>query len=132
VLKFVNSEVMICYMHLIFCTNSNYVLAVGKMAPRKPTTKRSPRAPKLKEVKTGEGSSPGIARQLEHALKVESVIKTSTKKDFVQSLIFGDTEANIGSEVMLPQWRDLFNRITQEEYSECIPHNNPDVRALDN
>ena len=46
-------------------------------------------------------------------------------------MVFGDIEANIGSKVMLPQWGDLFNRISREECPECIPHNDPDVRALD-
>jgi hypothetical protein len=81
------------YMHLISCTVSNYVLAAGKMPPRNPTTRRSPRAPKLKEAETGEGSSPGTARQLEYTPRAEPVIKTSTKKYFVQPLVFGDTEA---------------------------------------
>jgi hypothetical protein len=101
------------------------------MSPRNPTTRRSPRAPKLKEDETGEGSSLGTTRQLEYAPRVEPVIKTSTKKYFVQPLAFGDTEASTGSKVMLPQWGDLFNRISQEEYPEYIPHNDPDVRALD-
>jgi hypothetical protein len=118
-------------MHMIFCTVSNYVLAAGKRNPRNPTTKRSPRAPKLKEAEIGEGSFPGTARQLEYAPRVEPVIKISTKKAFIQPPVFGDTEASIGSKVMLPQWGDLFNRINREEYQECIPHNNPDVRALD-
>jgi hypothetical protein len=118
-------------MHLISYMVSNYVLAAGKMSPRNPTTRRSPRAPKLKEAETGEGSSPGTARQLEYTPRVEPVIKTSTKKSFVQPLVFGDTEASTGSKVMLPQWGDLFNRINWEEYPEYIPHNDPDVRALD-
>jgi hypothetical protein len=73
----------------------------------------------------------GTARQLEYTPRVEPVIKTSTKKYFVQPPVFGDTEASTGSKVMLPQWGDLFNRINQEEYPEYIPHNDPDVRALD-
>jgi hypothetical protein len=82
------------------------------MPPRNPTTRCSPRAPKLKEAETGEGSSPGTARQLEYAPRAEPVIKTSTKKYFVQPPVFGDTEENTGSKVMLPQWGDLFNRIS--------------------
>jgi hypothetical protein len=132
VFKFVNSDGRdLLYIHLISCTVSNYFLAAGKMPPRNPTTRCSPRAPKLKEAETGEGSSPGTVRQLEYAPRAEPVIKTSTKKSFVQPLVFGDTEENTGSKVMLPQWGDLFNRISREEYPECIPHNDPDVRALD-
>jgi len=71
-------------MHMIFCTVSNYVLAAGKKNPRNPTTKRSPRAPKLKEAEIGEGSFPGTARQLEYAPRVEPVINISTKKAFIQ------------------------------------------------
>jgi hypothetical protein len=102
-----------------------------KMPPRKPMTRRSPRAPKLKEAEIGEGSSPGTVRQLEFSPRVEPVIKTSTKKAFSQPPAFGDTEATTGSKIMLPQWGDLFNRINQEDYPEFIPHNDPDVRVLD-
>jgi hypothetical protein len=63
------------------------------MSPRNPTTRRSPRAPKLKEVETREGSSPGAVRQLEYAPREELFIITSTKKYFVQPSVFGDTEA---------------------------------------
>jgi hypothetical protein len=101
------------------------------MLPRKPTTRRSPRAPKLKELETCEGSSPGIARQLEYAPKVEPVVKTKTKKVFIQPLAFSDTEASTRSKVALPQWGYLFNMISREEYLEYIPHNDPDVRVLD-
>jgi hypothetical protein len=94
-------------------------------------TRCSPRAPKLKEAEVGEGSSPGAARKLEFATRVEPVIKKSTKKAFSQPPTFGDTEASTGSKIMLPQWGDLFNRINQEDYPEFIPHNDPDVRALD-
>jgi hypothetical protein len=72
------------------------------MPPRKPTTKRSSREPKLKETETCEGSSPGTARQLEYTHRAEPVIKTSTKKSFFQPLVFGDTEASTGSKVILP------------------------------
>jgi hypothetical protein len=101
------------------------------MPPRKPTTRRSPRAPKLKEAEVGEGSSPDTARQLEFSPRVEPVIKTSTKKEFSQPPAFGDTEETTGSKIMLPQWGDLFNRINREDYPEFIPHNDPDVRVLD-
>jgi hypothetical protein len=42
----------------------------GKMPPRKPTTRKYPRAPKLKEPDVGEGSSPAVARQLEFTPKI--------------------------------------------------------------
>ena len=32
---------------------------------------------------------------------------------------------------MLPKWGDLFTRIIWKQYSICIPHNNPDVKAFD-
>jgi hypothetical protein len=44
---------------------------------------------------------------------------------------FGDTEAGTGSKVMLPHWGDLYNKISQEYYPEFTPHNNLDVRVLD-
>jgi hypothetical protein len=84
------------------------------MSSRKPTTRRSPREPKLKEAEIGEGSSPWIAKQLEYAPKVDPVIKTAMKKSFVQPLAFGDTEESTGSKVALPQWGDLFNKISLE------------------
>jgi hypothetical protein len=68
---------------------------------------------------------------LEYTPKVESVIKTSTKKAFVQPLVFGDTEASTRSKVMGPQWGDVFNKISREEYLEYIPHSDPNVRAPD-
>jgi hypothetical protein len=68
---------------------------------------------------------------LEYAPKADPVIKTSTKKYFVQSPTFGDIEERTGSKVILPQWGDIFNRIIQEEYLEYIPNNNPNVRDLD-
>jgi hypothetical protein len=101
------------------------------MLSRNPTTRRSLRAPKLKEAETCKVSSTGTARQLEYAPRAEPVIRTSTRKAFSQPPAFGDIEGSTGSKVMLPQWGDLFNRITQEEYPEYIPHNDPDVRALD-
>jgi hypothetical protein len=101
------------------------------MPPRNPTTRRSSRAPKLKEPEVGEGSSPGVAKQLEYTLRLEPVIKTSTKKVFIQPLAFGDTEASTGSKMALPHWGELFNKISREEYPEYIPHSDPDVRALD-
>jgi hypothetical protein len=73
------------------------------MPLRKPMTRRSPRAPKLKEAEVGEGSSPGVVRQLEFAAKAESIIRMSTKKEFSQPPAFGDTEVSNGSKIMLAQ-----------------------------
>jgi hypothetical protein len=101
------------------------------MPPRKPTTRHSLRAPKLKEAEIGEGSSPDTARQLEFYPRAEPIIKTSTKKAFSQPRTFGDTKATTWSNMMLSQWGDLLKRINQEDYLEFIPHNDPDVRALD-
>jgi hypothetical protein len=58
----------------------------------------------MKEPEIGKGSSLGTARKLEYAPRVEPVIKTTTKKVFVQPPTFGDTEASIGSKVALPKW----------------------------
>jgi hypothetical protein len=85
----------------------------------------------MKEPKIGEGSSLGTMRQLEYAPREEPVIKTKTKKYFVQPLAFGDTKESTGSKVVLPQWGDLFNKIIREEFPEYIPHSDPDVRVLD-
>jgi hypothetical protein len=79
------------------------------MLPRKPTTKRSPRMPKLKEPEVREGSTPSAARELDFASKTESVIRTSTKKQFIQPSAFSDTEATTGSKVVLSHWVDLYN-----------------------
>jgi len=62
---------------------------------------------------------------------VEPVIKTSTKKYFIQPLAFGDTKETTGSKTMIPRWGDLFNRIKQKYCPKYIPHNDPYVRALD-
>jgi hypothetical protein len=83
-------------------------------------------------VEIGEGYSPESARQLEYAPRVEPVIKTSTKKYFIQPLAFGDTKETTGSKTMIPRWGDLFNRMKQKYYPKYIPHNDPYVRALDN
>jgi hypothetical protein len=72
------------------------------MPPRKPTTRWSPRAPKLKEPEVGEGSTPGPAKQLEFSPRPEPVIRTSTKKVFTQPPAFGDTEANTGGKAGTP------------------------------
>jgi hypothetical protein len=66
------------------------------MPPMKPMTKRSLRALKLKEADIGEGSSLSTKRQLEYSPRVELVIKTLTKKAFIQPPTFGDTKATTG------------------------------------
>jgi hypothetical protein len=101
------------------------------MPPRKPTTRRSPRASKLKEPEVGEGSSPVAAKQLEFSPRLEPVIRTSTKKVFTQPPAFGDTEASTGTKAVLPHWGELFKKISREEFPEYIPHNDPDMRKLD-
>jgi len=61
------------------------------MPLRKPTTRRSPRMPKNKESKVDEGSTPSTARKLDFVSNMESVNRTSSKKEFSQPLAFGDT-----------------------------------------
>jgi hypothetical protein len=89
------------------------------------------RVPKLKELELGEGSSPGVARQLEYTPRPEHAIKTSMNKAFIQPPTFRDTEEIMGTKAKLPHWGELFKKISWEEYSKYISHNNPDVRALD-
>ena len=101
------------------------------MLSRNPTTRCSLREPKLKELEIGEGSSPGTVRQLEYVPRPKHVVKITTKKVFIQTPTFGDIEASTGSKVALPQWGNLFNKINIEEYPKYIPHNDPNVRVLD-
>jgi hypothetical protein len=68
---------------------------------------------------------------LEYVPGSKPVVETTKKKVFIQPPAFGDTEANIRSKMALPQWGDIFNKIIREEYPECVPHNDLDVRALD-
>jgi hypothetical protein len=49
-------------------------------------TRRSPRAPKLKEAEVGEGSSPGTARQLEFSTKVEPSSEHQLRRNFPSPL----------------------------------------------
>jgi hypothetical protein len=49
----------------------------------KQTTRHLSRAPKLKEIDVGKGSSPGVAKNLEYILRPNPVIKTTTKKFFI-------------------------------------------------
>jgi hypothetical protein len=79
-------------------------LIEGITPPRKPTTRQSSRVPKMKEPDLGEGSSPGVANQLENTPRLEPVIKTMMKKIFTQPPAFGDTEASTGSKETLPHW----------------------------
>jgi hypothetical protein len=88
----------------------------GTMPPKKPSTRRSPRVPKLKESEVGEGSSPGPTKQLEFTPRLEPVIRTSTKNIFTQPPAFGDTEASIGTKVVLSHWGELFKKIKWEEF----------------
>jgi hypothetical protein len=74
------------------------------MPPRNPATRRSSRAPKLKEPEVSKGSSPGATKQLEYTLRLEPVIKTTMKKVFIHPAVFGDIEDTIGSRMALPQW----------------------------
>jgi hypothetical protein len=100
------------------------------MPQRNPTTRGSPMAPKLKEPEVGKGPSPEATKQLEYTMRPELVIKTTTKKVFMQPLTFGDTNASIESKMALPHWRELFNKISREEYPEYIPHSGLYVRVL--
>jgi hypothetical protein len=77
------------------------------MSPRNPTTRCSPRAPKIKEQETGEGYSPRTTRQLEYVPRVEPFIKTTTNKFFIQLLTFGDTEASTRSNMVLVTCKDM-------------------------
>jgi hypothetical protein len=84
------------------------------MPPKKPTTRKYPRAPKLQESEEGERSSPTIARKLEFTFKTMPIIKMITKEAFTQPLTFWDTEANIGTKTMFPCWEDTFKKIKHE------------------
>jgi hypothetical protein len=103
----------------------------GTMPPRNSTTRRLLSVPTLKELEVGKGSSLGVAKQLEYMPRLEPVIKTSTKKAFIQPPAFGDTDASTRSKMALPHWGEIFNKISREEYLEYIPHSDPDVRVLD-
>jgi hypothetical protein len=96
-------------------------LVAGTMPLKKPTTRKSPRAPKLQEPEVGEGSSPTVARQLEFSPKPVPIIKTTTKKDFVQPSAFGDTEVNIGTKTVFPRWEEIFKKIKWEEFPNIPP-----------
>jgi hypothetical protein len=70
-------------------------------------------------------------KQLEFSPRPEPVIRTSTKNIFTQPPAFGDTEASIGTKTVLPHWGELFQKIKREEFPEYTPHNDPDMRKLD-
>jgi hypothetical protein len=124
--------ICICSHPMLLCICVLRVaLIAGTMPPKKPSTRKSPRAPKLQESEIGEGSSPAVARQLEFTPKPVSVIKAITKEPFVQPPAFGDTEASIGAKTTFPRWEEVFKKIKKEEPLEYTPHNDPDTRKLD-
>jgi hypothetical protein len=92
----------------------------GTMPPKKPTTRKSLRVPKLKEPEVGEGSSPAVAKQLDFSPKPVPVIKTSTKEVFAQPLAFGDTEVNIGTKTVFHAGKN-FSRKSSGRNSLNIP-----------
>jgi hypothetical protein len=106
-------------------------LIAGTMPPKKTSTRKSPRAPKLQEEEVGEGSSPTVARQLEFAPKPVPVTKTTTKEEFIQTPTFGDTEANIGAKTTFLRWEELFKKIKKQEPLEHTLHIDHDTRKLD-
>jgi hypothetical protein len=66
-----------------FLTQSlNYALVAGKNVTEKSNHQMLTESTKAERTEIGEGSSPGTARQLEYAPRVEPVIKTTTKKYF--------------------------------------------------
>jgi hypothetical protein len=101
------------------------------MPPRKPTTRHSPRMKKMKEEEVVKGSTQRVPREPDFVSRTKSVICTATKKQFSQPLAFDYTKERIGSKVVLPHWGDLYRKISQEDYLEFTPHNNPNVRILD-
>ena len=101
------------------------------MPPKKTTTRKSLRVPKIQESEAGEGSSPAIARKLEFTSKSTPIIKTITNEAFAQPRSFGDTEVNIGNKKIFLRWEDLFKKIKHEEFPEYAPHSDPDTRKLD-
>jgi hypothetical protein len=99
---------------------------------KKPTTRKSPRSPKLQESEARDGSSPAVARKLEFTSKITPIIKEITKEAFAQPLAFGDIEANIGMKTIFPLWGDMFRKIKHKEFLEYAPHSDLDTRKLDN
>jgi hypothetical protein len=101
------------------------------MPPKKPTTRKSPRVPKLQESEAGEGSSPVVERKMEFTSKPTPIIKTITKEAFTQPLAFGDIEENIGTKTTFPRWEDLFKEIKHKEFPEYALYRDLDMRKLD-
>jgi hypothetical protein len=58
-------------------------------------------------------------------------IKTSTNEVFIQPPTLGDIKESIGTKAVLPHWGELFQKIKWEEFPEYTPHNDPDMRKLD-
>jgi hypothetical protein len=102
------------------------------MPPKKPSTRKSPRATKLQESEVGEGSSQEFVRQLEFSPKRVFIIKTITKDPFVQPPDFGDMEASIGAKMPFPCWEEVFKKIKKEEAFEYTLHRDHDTRKLGN
>jgi hypothetical protein len=67
-------------MQLMFYTVSNCVLAAGENASKESNDQTLVKRTYDKGGGNCEGYYPGTMRQLEYAPKVESVIRTSTKK----------------------------------------------------
>jgi hypothetical protein len=125
-----NSYVFI--QHYIVHMSKAFFLVAGTIPPMKPTTRKSPRVPKLQEPEVGEGSSLIVTRQLELFAKPVPIIKITINKSFIQPLTFGDIEVNIETKTIFPRWEELFNKIKKEETLEYAPHNDPDTRKLNN
>jgi hypothetical protein len=100
------------------------------MPPKKPSTRKFPRVPKLQESEVGEGSSPAVTRQLEFTPKMVFVIKRITKDPFFQPPAYGDTEASIGAKMAFPRWEEVFKKIKKEEPLEYTLHSDPKMRNL--
>jgi hypothetical protein len=72
------------------------------MPPKKPTTRKYPRVPKIQKSEAGEGFSTALERKLEFTSKTTPIIKTITKETFSQPPASGDTEAYIGTKETFP------------------------------
>ena len=85
------------------CTHAQMTFQITRiMPPKKLSTRKSLRAPKLQESEVGEGSSPSVAMKLDFVPKPVSVIERITKEPFVQPPYFGDMEASIGAKMAFP------------------------------
>jgi hypothetical protein len=109
-----------------------FILIVGTMPPRNPTTRRSPRAPKLKEPEVGEGSSPGAAKQLEFSPRPWNQSLKHPQRRFSLNLQPLETQRQApGPKQYSHIGGNSSRRSTEEEFPEYVPHSDPDVRALD-